>query len=101
MKKSNKSRNVVVTKSTPEAKRNEAQRGYGQIFLQLKVIQKCGNKSIYLSSRHHERLTRIVQTIGSDKIPLYAYLENILEHHFEMFEKAITDDFNEKFKPIF
>jgi hypothetical protein len=34
-------------------------------------------------------------------IPLYAYLDNILEHHFEMFEKAITDDFNEKFKPIF
>ncbi|MCH5684632.1 hypothetical protein LWM68_10375 [Niabella sp. W65] len=24
-----------------------------------------------------------------------------MEHHFELFEKAITDDFNEKFKPIF
>lgn len=101
MKKSNKSRNIVVTNSVSETTSNKAQIGYNQIFLQLKVMQKRGNKTIYLSSKHHERLTRIVQTIGSDKIPLYAYLENILEHHFEMFEKAITDDFNEKFKPIF
>jgi hypothetical protein len=46
-------------------------------------------------------MTRIVQVMGKDKIPLYAYLDNILEHHFELFEKGITNDFNENFKPIF
>ncbi|BAP31934.1 TraB protein [Chryseobacterium sp. StRB126] len=74
---------------------------YGENFLKTHSMTKRGDKSIYIRQEYHERLSRIVQVIGKDEIPLYAYLDNILEHHFEMFEKAITDDFNEKFKPIF
>lgn len=74
---------------------------YGEHFLKNHSMTKRGDKSIYIRQEYHERLSRIVQVIGKDEIPLYAYLDNILEHHFEIFEKAITDDFNEKFKPIF
>lgn len=74
---------------------------YGERFLNTHSMEKRGDKSIYIRQEYHERLSRIVQVIGKDAIPLYAYLDNILEHHFELFEKAITDDFNEKFKPIF
>ncbi|HBN6702625.1 TPA: DUF3408 domain-containing protein [Elizabethkingia anophelis] len=74
---------------------------YGDHFLKTHSMTKRGDKSIYIRQEYHERLSRIVQVIGKDAIPLYAYLDNILEHHFELFEKAITDDFNEKFKPIF
>ena len=74
---------------------------YGERFLTSHSMNRRGDKSIYIRQEYHERLYRIVQVIGEDKIPLYAYLDNIIEHHFEQFEKAITDDFNEKFKPIF
>lgn len=74
---------------------------YGDHFLKTHSMTKRGDKCIYIRQEYHERLSRIVQVIGKDEIPLYAYLDNILEHHFELFEKAITDDFNEKFKPIF
>jgi hypothetical protein len=74
---------------------------YGERFLKSHSMNRRGEKSIYLRQEYHERLSRIVQVIGDDKIPLYAYLDNILEHHFEVFEKAITDNFNDKFKPIF
>jgi hypothetical protein len=74
---------------------------YGEHFLKTHSMTKRGDKSIYIRKEYHERLSRIVQVIGKDEIPLYAYLDNILEHHFEMFEKVITDDFNENFKPIF
>jgi len=74
---------------------------YGDHFLKTHSMNKRGDKSIYIRQEYHERLSRIVQVIGKDQIPLYAYLDNILEHHFEAFEKAITEDFNEKFKPIF
>lgn len=74
---------------------------YGEHFLNSHSMEKRGDKSIYIRQEYHERLSRIVQVIGKDKIPLYAYLDNILEHHFDLFEKVITDDFNEKFKPLF
>jgi len=74
---------------------------YGDHFLKTHSMAKRGDKSIYIRQEYHERLSRIIQVIGKDEIPLYAYLDNILEHHFELFEKAITEDFNQKFKPLF
>ncbi|WET51260.1 DUF3408 domain-containing protein [Chryseobacterium indologenes] len=95
-----------LSKSKPVQKeRNRTKKNldgsYGEHFLKTHSMTKRGDKSIYIRQEYHERLSRIVQVIGKDDIPLYAYLDNILEHHFELFEKAITDDFNEKFKPIF
>lgn len=89
-----------VTKERTKQKR-ASDMGYGERFLNSHTMTRRGDKSIYIRQEYHERLSRIVQVIGEDKIPLYAYLDNILEHHFEQFEKAITEDFNEKFKPIF
>lgn len=95
-----------LSKSKPVQKeRNRTKKNldgsYGEHFLKTHSMTKRGDKSIYIRQEYHERLSRIVQVIGKDAIPLYAYLDNILEHHFEQFEKAITDDFNEKYKPIF
>jgi hypothetical protein len=74
---------------------------YVEQFLSHHSMTKRGDKSIYIRAEYHERLSRIIQTIADDQIPLYAYLDNILAHHFEMFEKEITDDFNNKYRPIF
>lgn len=75
--------------------------GYGEHFLRTHSMTKRGDKSIYIRQEYHERLSRIVQVIGNDEIPLYAYLDNILAHHFDLFEKEITDDFDAKYKPLF
>src|SRR5690606_17037590 len=93
-------RNKAVHREKSRARKN-LDGSYGDHFLKSHAMTKRGDKSIYIRQEYHERLSRIVRVIGKDEIPLYAYLDNILEHHFEMFEKAITDDFNENFKPIF
>ncbi|RQO37683.1 conjugal transfer protein TraB [Chryseobacterium sp. KBW03] len=92
--------NKPAVKDKPRGKR-QPEGSYGELFLKNHSMNRRGEKSIYIRPEYHERLSRIVQVIGEDKIPLYAYLDNILNHHFELFEKAITDDFNDKFKPIF
>lgn len=74
---------------------------YAQQFLTHHTMTKRGDKSIYIRAEYHERLSRIIQIVAEDQIPLYAYLDNILAYHFEMFEKEITDDFNSKYRPIF
>jgi hypothetical protein len=74
---------------------------YVEQFLTHHTMTKRGDKTIYIRAEYHERLSRIIQIIADDQIPLYAYLDNILAYHFEMFEKEITDDFNKKYRPIF
>ncbi|UZT98956.1 DUF3408 domain-containing protein [Chryseobacterium fluminis] len=74
---------------------------YAEQFLTHHTMTKRGDKSIYIRPEYHERFSRIIQIIAEDQIPLYAYLDNVLAHHFETFEKEITDDFNSKYRPIF
>src|SRR5690606_35775230 len=57
-------------------------------------------KSVYIRPDFHESLTRIVQVIGEDKITIYAYLDNLLEYHFQEFGEDIIKSFNDKYKPI-
>jgi len=92
--------NKPATREKNRVKKNTSST-YGERFLNSHTMMRRGEKSIYIRPEYHERLSRITKVIGEDKIPLYAYLDNILEHHFELFEKSITDDFNEKYKPIF
>ncbi|MCD9855593.1 DUF3408 domain-containing protein [Epilithonimonas sp. JDS] len=89
-----------VTKQKMKHKKN-IDVTYVEQFLSKHSMTKRGDKSIYIRAEYHERLSRIIQIIADDQIPLYAYLDNILAHHFEMFEKEITDDFNNKYRPIF
>ncbi|WP_417355385.1 DUF3408 domain-containing protein [Flavobacterium sp.] len=57
-------------------------------------------KTVYIQPDYHEKLTRIVQVIGEDKITIYAYLDNVLEYHFKEFGEQIIKSFNDKYKPI-
>lgn len=89
-----------VQKHTLKSKKS-SDINYVEQFLTHHTMTKRGDKSIYIRPEYHERLSRIIQIVADDEIPLYAYLDNILAYHFEMFEKEITDDFNNKYRPIF
>jgi len=78
-----------------------AKQSYQSRFLKNQSLDRRGDKAIYIRPQYHERLLRISHIIGEDSIPLYAYLDNILKHHFDLFEEEIVKDYNRKNKPIF
>lgn len=73
---------------------------YESIFLRKAATNARDGKTVYIRPDFHEKLSRIVQVIGEDKITIYAYLDNLLEYHFQEFGDQITKSFNEKYKPI-
>lgn len=73
---------------------------YEKIFFKRAETNARNGKSVYIRPDFHERLTRIVQVIGEDRITIYAYLDNLLEYHFQEFGEDITKSFNDKYKPI-
>lgn len=73
---------------------------YEQLFFKRAETNARNGKSVYIRPDFHERLSRIVQVIGEDKITIYAYLDNLLEYHFQEFGDDIIKTFNAKYKPI-
>lgn len=73
---------------------------YESIFFKKPGTNARDGKTVYIRPDFHEKLSRIVQVIGEDKITIYAYLDNLLEYHFQEFGEQIITSFNNKYKPI-
>lgn len=73
---------------------------YEGLFFKKPLTNARDGKTVYIRPDFHEKLSRIVQVIGNDKITIYAYLDNLLEYHFKEFGDQITISFNDKYKPI-
>jgi len=80
--------------------KKEDDQEYEILFLKKSGTNARDGKTVYIRPDFHEKLTRIVQVIGEDKISIYAYLDNLLEYHFQEFADRIIKSFNDKYKPI-
>lgn len=73
---------------------------YESLFFQKTLTHARDGKTVYIRPEYHEKLTRIIQVIGEDKITIYAYLDHVLTYHFQEFSEQITKSYNDKYKPI-
>lgn len=101
MENNKKNEKDFTVASNSKNKQSKKKKRYGASFLKKHSMNRRGNKTIYVRQEYHERLSRILQVIGNGNIPLYAYLDNILKHHFELFEEDITQEYHKNSKPIF
>lgn len=81
--------------------KQQSDKDYESLFFKKSNTNARDGKTVYIRPDFHEKLTRIVQVIGEDKISIYAYLDNLLEYHFHEFSEKIIKSFNDKYKPIF
>ncbi|HLR36807.1 MAG TPA: DUF3408 domain-containing protein [Chitinophagaceae bacterium] len=88
--------------STPKKakSRNTVKADYEAIFFKNPDTNARDGKTVYIRPEFHEKLSRIAQVIGDNKLSIYAYLDNVLEYHFEEFGEQIIKSFNDKYKPI-
>ncbi|MFL9836752.1 DUF3408 domain-containing protein [Flavobacterium sp. ST-75] len=91
---------TTIKKKRKAGSENRECADYEILFFKNPDGNARNGKSVYIRPEFHERLTRIVQVIGGDKISLYAYLDNVLEHHFREFGEEIKKTFDDKYKPI-
>lgn len=93
LKKNSVSKQKKQTKQSVET-------DYETIFFKKSDTNARDGKTVYIRPEFHEKLTRIIHIIGEDKITIYAYLDNLLDNHFDEFSQQITKSYNEKYKPI-
>ncbi|MBK7479793.1 MAG: DUF3408 domain-containing protein [Bacteroidales bacterium] len=54
-----------------------------------------------MRKEYHDRILKIVRVIGENELSLFSYLDNVLEHHFAMFQDDITKLYKKKNTDIF
>lgn len=89
-----------IKKSTSKAKKLTQEDYCGQFF-KIPTTTASRGKSVYVRQEHHETFNRLTNIMGIDKLTIYAYLDNIIEYHFQEFGELIKEIYNEKHKPLF
>ncbi|SEM65328.1 Protein of unknown function [Chryseobacterium taichungense] len=90
----------TVKRTTSKPKKLTKEDYCGQFFKIPNTTASKG-KSVYVRQEHHETFNRLTNIMGIDKLTIYAYLDNIIEYHFQEFGELIKEIYNEKLKPLF
>lgn len=62
---------------------------YRSLFLKEVAIPARIGKSVYVRKEYHESIQLILRVIGKDEVSLFSYIDNVLAHHFDMFQEDI------------
>ena len=94
-------KNVSIKQHKTEKNRGRSLKmDYKETFLVNRFPSGRTGKVVYIRTEFHERLLRLVQLTSENRVTLYSYIDNILDHHFKEFGDDITEYFNDHFKPI-
>jgi hypothetical protein len=93
--------------NSSEAPRDETRRrkvrgmDYEALFFKEVAVKTRNGKVVYIRKEFHDRILKIVRVIGENELSLFSYLDNVLEHHFTMFQDDITQLYRKKNTDIF
>lgn len=87
-------------KEESKRKKNKAQE-YETLFFKDAAVKTRSGKVVYIRKEYHDRILKIVRVIGENEFSLFAYLDNILEHHFNTYQDEITELYRKKNTDVF
>ena len=90
-----------ITKRNVSKPKKLTKEDYCEQFFKIPKRNASKGKSVYVRQEHHETFNRLTNIMGIDKLTIYAYLDNIIEYHFQEFGEQIKEIYNEKHKPLF
>lgn len=89
------------TKRTTSKPKKLTKEDYCGQFFKIPNTTASKGKSVYVRQEHHDKFNRLTNIMGIDKLTIYAYLDNIIEYHFQEFGELINEIYDEKHKPLF
>ena len=64
---------------------------YKRRFLVNATIPTRNGKQVAIRQKYHNRISKIVKTIGDNEVSIFSYIDNVLKHHFETFQDDISE----------
>lgn len=64
---------------------------YEALFIRTAPTTTRSGKAVYIRKEFHDRIMRIVQNIGFNELSLFSYIDNVLEHHFNIYQDDISE----------
>ena len=88
---------MVVQAETPreETKRKRTKSpDYESLFLTDAGIPTRSGKLVSIREKYHKRIAKIVQALDRKDVSIFSYIDNVLSHHFDIYQDEISEIYN-------
>ena len=79
-----------------DGRRKRKSQDYESLFIKESPLTARLGKTVYVRREFHDKILRITQVIGENRISLSDYIDNLIAHHFEIFQEEISRLYREK-----
>ena len=84
------------SKEEPEHRRRNSKPeklDYDTVFICGSNITARLGKQVYIRKEYHDRIQKMLHVIGGNEVTIAAFLDNVLTHHFTLFQDEIAESF--------
>jgi len=87
---------VTQTENPKEESRRKRSKSpdYEELFLVDSGIPTRSGKLVSIREKYHKRIAKIVKEIGENNVSIFSYIDNVLSHHFDVFQDEIAELYN-------
>lgn len=81
-----------------ESRKRRNKNDYESTFIRPSDITGRQEKTIYLRADYYNRINGLIQLYKNPRLSVFAYIDAVLEQHFETYKKEIKDVHNKLYK---
>lgn len=89
------------SKEMPRSKISETEEEYLQLFIRDTDMSARMGKLVYVRQDYHDRIQRIIQVIGKNKLSLFGYIDHVLAQHFAQYEDEIKKLYKKHYEEVY
>lgn len=96
--------NLPLAPKSREASRSkisETEDEYLQLFIRDTDMSARTGKLVYVRQDYHDRIQRIIQVIGKNKLSLFGYIDHVLAQHFAQYEDKIKRLYKKHYEEVY
>lgn len=71
---------------------------YESQFIRPADIAGRQERSIYIREKYYDRIDKIIKLYNNSRLSVFAYVDAVLEQHFEMYKKEIKEIHDKLYK---
>ena len=83
----------LQTVITLPASRKPEKPDYETVFMCGSNVTARLGKQVYIRKEYHDRIQKMLHVIGGNEVTIAAFLDNVLTHHFTLFQDEIAESF--------
>jgi len=83
-----------IPKVEKESRKIKNKADYESLFIRQAEISGRQEKTTYLREEFYNRIMKIIIPYGNPRLSVFAYVDAVLEHHFEVYKQDIMEIYN-------